>query len=304
MVIEAALDIVRPAAEAKSIGLETSYQAETDVITGDPERLQQVIWNLLSNAVKFTPEGGQVSVQVERVDPHLQVTVKDTGKGISRDFLPHVFDRFHQADSSSTRRHGGLGLGLALVRHLVELHGGTVSADSPGEGQGTSFIIHLPLRAVRATINEAEAPEANRNVGFHLPPALEGLRILLVDDEADARDLVALMLEQQGAEVEATSSAREALAVLTKGQQPDVIVSDIGMPDEDGYALIRQVRALPRAQGRPIPAVALTAYGRASDRIAALSAGFQMHVPKPVEPTELIMVIAGLTGRVGKGMNA
>ncbi len=302
MVIERALDTMRPAAEAKSISFETVYLAETDVITGDPERLQQVVWNLVSNAVKFTPSGGHVTLRLERVDPYLQLIVSDTGKGINPDFLPYVFDRFHQADSSSTRRFSGLGLGLALVRHLVELHGGAVSVDSPGEGLGTSFTIKLPLRAVRPSGSEAALVDSNMSFGLRI---LEGLRLLVVDDESDARDLIALMLEQQGAEITVAGSSEEALTVMkNNGADFDCLVSDIGMADQDGYELMRHIRALAADQGGRVPAIALTAYGRARDRIAALSAGFQMHVPKPVEPNELTMVIAGLTGRVGKGMTA
>lgn len=304
VVIKDALDIMRPAAEAKGIKLDAVFLAEADVITGDPQRLQQVVWNLLSNAVKFTPVGGKVTVKLERVDPYLQLTVSDTGKGINRDYLPYVFDRFNQADNSNTRRHSGLGLGLALVRHLVELHGGTVSVDSPGEGLGTVFTINLPLRAVRAQSTEVELPDAHSKSGGLIQTLLEGLQILVVDDEADARDLVTLILEQQGAQVVVAASVEEALAVLQQaGMRPDIIVSDIGMPGENGYALMRRIRSLSAAEGGRIPAVALTAYGRSKDRIAALAAGFQMHVPKPVEPTELIMVIAGLTGRAAKGMN-
>ena len=306
MVIEAALDTMRPAAEAKNITFETRYLVQTDVITGDAERLQQVVWNLVSNAVKFTPNDGHITIKLARVDPYLQLTVSDTGQGINREFLPYVFDRFHQADSSSTRRFSGLGLGLALVRHLVELHGGTVSADSPGAGSGANFTINLPLRAVRSSASETESVQDDSNLKLDWLHVLEGLRILVVDDEADARDLIALMLQQQGALVTVATSATAALSILSQadGLSFDCLVSDIGMPDNDGYELMRRVRALRTERGKPLPAIALTAYGRARDRIAALSAGFQMHVPKPVEPTELTMVIAGLTGRVGKGMSA
>ncbi len=304
MVIEAALDTMRPAAEAKNITFETRYLVANDVITGDHERLQQVVWNLISNAVKFTPNDGQVTIRLERVDPYLQLTVSDTGQGINSEFLPYVFDRFYQADSSSTRRYSGLGLGLALVRHLVELHGGTVSADSPGAGLGTNFMINLPLRAVRASASENESAQTDSNMRLNLLRVLEGLRILVVDDEADARDLIALMLQHQGALVTTAASAAEAIELLSQanGLLFDCMVSDIGMPDNDGYELMRRVRALSGERGNPLPAIALTAYGRARDRIAALSSGFQMHVPKPVEPSELTMVIAGLTGRMGRGV--
>ncbi len=298
-VIAATLEALRPAAEAKGLELKVSCLPGMDIITGDAERLQQVVWNLISNAVKFTPQGGRISVQLERVDPYLQLTVSDTGKGINSDFLPYIFNRFHQADSSITRRHSGLGLGLSLVRHLVELHGGTVKAESPGEEKGATFTVTLPFRAVRIAVDEAISTGARRKVRLNQLSALEGLHILVVDDEADARELVQVMLEENGAQVTAADSVAEALRLLTNEQsiRPDAIVSDIGMPEENGYTLIRQVRRLPAAQGGQLPAIALTAFGRASDRIAALSAGFQMHVPKPVEAAELVMVIASLTGR-------
>jgi PAS domain S-box-containing protein len=298
-VVEATLETVRPAAEAKGLNLEFLSLSDTDIITGDAERLQQVAWNLISNAVKFTPQGGRISVRLERVDPYLQLTVSDTGRGISREFMPYIFNRFHQADSSITRRHSGLGLGLSLVRHLVELHGGTVKAESPGEEQGATFIITLPFRAVLTPVEETVSSRTPRNIRSILPSALDGLHILVVDDELDARELVKIMLEQNGAQVTVAASVAEALSLLRseEGFRPDAIVSDIGMPEENGYTLIRQVRTLPAAQGGQLPAIALTAFGRASDRIAALSAGFQMHVPKPVEAAELVMVIASLTGR-------
>lgn len=298
-VIETTLEIIRPAVEAKGLQMEVSYLPGTDIITGDAERLQQVIWNLISNAVKFTPQGGRIEVRLKRVDPHLQLTVRDTGKGINPDFMPYIFNRFYQADSSITRRQSGLGLGLSLVRHLVELHGGTVQAESPGEGQGATFTISLPFRAVRTVGHETVSTGARRQIRLNQLAALAGLCILVVDDEADARELVKVILEQNGAEVLTAGSVAEALNLLTNAHhpRPDAIVSDIGMPEENGYALIRQVRTLTAAQGGQLPAVALTAFGRASDRIAALSAGFQMHVSKPVEAAELVMVIASLTGR-------
>ena len=298
-VLEATLETMRPAVEAKGLNLEVSCLPGTDIITGDSERLQQVIWNLISNAVKFTPQGGRIEVRLKRVDPHLQLTVSDTGRGISPDFMPYIFNRFQQADSSITRRQSGLGLGLSLVRHLVELHGGTVHADSPGEGRGATFTLSLPFRAVRTVAHETASTGARRQVRLNQLAALAGLCILVVDDEADARELVKVILEQSGAQVLTAASVAEALSLLTSAHRlhPDAIVSDIGMPEENGYALIRQVRTLSAAQGGHLPAVALTAFGRASDRIAALSAGFQMHVSKPVEAAELVMVIASLTGR-------
>ncbi len=318
-VVEAAADVVRPAAAAREIEL-TTFIKSADEVTGDTDRLQQVIWNLLSNAVKFTTHGGKVEVILERVGPSAQITVTDTGRGIKAEDLPFIFDRFRQADSSSARRSAGLGLGLALVKHLVELHGGQVSANSLGEGQGASFIVRLPVRAVRgeaAPVKVAER-DGHRAAGrggrtrerenwdiYHSFP-LDGVWALIVDDEADARELVATLLKQYGARVTAAACAAEALDKLRKGEsgaRPDVLVSDISMPDEDGYMLIESVRRLPPDEGGKIPAIALTAFERPSDRIKALASGFSMHVPKPVEPEELAMVIANLTGHHGKRMN-
>ncbi|MEH2137266.1 PAS domain S-box protein [Nostoc sp.] len=296
--VEAAIDTVRPAAEAKEISINCRFDGEVGVIVGDVNRLQQVVWNLLSNAVKFTPKGGRVDVQLERIESSVQIRVSDTGMGIAGEFLPHVFERFRQADSSITRSHGGLGLGLAIVRHLVELHGGTVSVESPGIGQGATFIVNLPMKAVYVEANTAkqlssltDIQEANNYL-----PRLDNLRVLIVDDEAEARHLLTTILEQYGAQVIAVSSASDALLALQK-VCPHIMVSDIGMPQEDGYALIRQVRALPAERGGRVPAVALTAYARAEDRTQALLAGFQLHVPKPVNPAELAAVVANLTGR-------
>jgi PAS domain S-box-containing protein len=303
-VVESATDALRPAAEAKAINLKVTLKGKDNIITGDPDRLQQVIWNLLSNAVKFTSEGGHVEVQLERADPYMRITVNDTGKGISRDLLPQIFNRFHQADASGKRRHGGLGLGLALVRHLVELHGGTIEARSPGEGQGATFIISLPLRALRSQVNQTERPIDWENTFEVHSHSLEGVKVLVIDDEADARELVATLLRHYGARVTAVSSAAEALVLLKSSDadtRPDVLVSDIGMPGEDGYSLIERIRRLTPQEGGLIPAIALTAYGRTSDRIRALSAGFQAHMPKPVEPAELMIVISGLSGRSVRG---
>ena len=300
-VVDAAVDVVRPAADAKSIEILRVYDPEIDVITGDGDRLQQVVWNLLSNAVKFTMAGGQVVVRLERIDPFVRIQVTDSGKGIPPDTISSIFDRFTQADRSSTRRHGGLGLGLALARHLVEAHGGTISAESAGDGKGATFTINLPLRAVRDVVGKeadgtrARAPRPN-------PTLLAGMRILVVDDEADARDLVETLLTGYGASVTSSASAAEAFSLLrasSNGERFDVLVSDIGLPDEDGNSLIRKIRELTAEDGGKIPAVALTAYGRSVDRVKALSAGFQMHVPKPVEAIELATVIAALTRRPG-----
>ncbi|MCC5599201.1 hybrid sensor histidine kinase/response regulator [Nostoc favosum] len=296
--VEAAIDTVYPAAQAKEISIKCKFDPEIGVVVGDANRLQQVVWNLLSNAVKFTPKGGRIDVQLERIESYVQIRVSDTGVGIPAEFLSHVFERFRQEDSSITRSHGGLGLGLAIVRHLVELHGGTVSAESPGIGQGATFIVNLPMKAVYVEANTAEQLSSvgdTQDANNYLPN-LDGLRVLIVDDEADARHLLTMILGQYGAQVMAAPCASDALLALQEFR-PHILVSDIGMPQEDGYTLIRQVRALPTDQGGRIPAVALTAYARAEDRTQALLAGFQLHVPKPVNPAELAAVVANLTGR-------
>jgi PAS domain S-box-containing protein len=299
-VIEAALDVIRPAAEAKNIRLQVMLDANAGLVSGDPDRLQQVIWNLLSNAVKFTQKGGRVQVTLEQLDSHVLITVSDTGKGIGAEFLPYVFDRFRQADSSITRLHGGLGLGLAIVRQLVDLHGGSVQAQSPGEGQGATFSLQLPVIIAhgsgRFAVNaeEANASSAALQGGFGSSPSLEGLSVLVVDDEPDARDLMTAILEERKAKVTTVASAAEAYETI-EWLRPDVIISDIGMPGEDGYSLIRNVR-LKEARDRQgwRPAIALTAHARVEDRLRALSAGYQAHVAKPVEPAELVAVIASL----------
>ena len=282
--IEASIDTTRLAAEAKSIEIVSLIDANVGVVLGDPNRLQQVVWNLLSNAIKFTPSGGRVEVCLERNGTQAQIRVSDTGKGISPDFLPYVFERFRQADGSTTRKYGGLGLGLAIVRHLVELHGGTVEAESEGEGKGATFTVRLPLMAVAA-------PPIQEDSQSDGSPDLSGVRVLVVDDEADSRELIAFMLEQYGASVTAVSSAQLALETLPL-VKPDLLVSDIGMPEMDGYMLIRQVRSLPLEQGGLIPAIALTAYAGEVDQQQALSAGFQMHLAKPVKPALLAIVVA------------
>jgi len=300
-VVEAAIETVHPAADAKNIRLQTAIDPAAGPILGDSERLQQIVWNLLSNAVKFTPKGGRVQVYLQRINSHVEIIVADNGQGISADFLPYVFDRFRQADNSITRSFGGLGLGLAIVRQLVELHGGTVYAESPGEGQGATFTVKLPLMPVRSTSIEPEGvhPSVEGSVPFDDSLRLDGLRILIVDDDADMRDLLSYTLQVCGAQVTNTATAEEAISILTNSSIPqDILISDIGMPDEDGYALLRRVRALKPEQGGTIPAIALTAFARTLDRTAALLAGFQSHVAKPVEPAELIAVIANLTGRI------
>jgi signal transduction histidine kinase/ActR/RegA family two-component response regulator len=298
-VVEGALDAVRPAAAAKGIRLEAELDARVGTITGDPDRLQQVVWNLLMNAVKFTPRGGRVHVQQQRVNAHVEVRVTDTGRGIDPAVLPFIFDRFRQADSSTTRAHTGLGLGLALARHLVELHGGTLAAQSDGADKGASFVVTLPLTQRDGV---AGAPARVQRTATAEPPhaavaaALRGVRVLLVDDDTDGLELAATILTGAGAEVRAARSAADAL-VTFEHWRPDVVISDIEMPGEDGYALIRKIRARNADGGGRTPAVALTAYGRPIDRAQALNAGFSMHVPKPVDPRELTAIVASLAAR-------
>ena len=300
-VVANAVESIRPAAAAKRLDLQIALDDRQPMcVSGDAGRLQQVFWNLMSNAVKFTPAGGRIRVGVERLGSQVQIQVQDSGMGIAQAFLPYVFDRFSQVDSSTTRRHGGLGLGLAIVRHLVELHGGTVRAESEGEGRGATFTILLPVRAIR----EEKSWEQPSGEGEEtLPPirllaagTLKGIKVLVVDDEADARDLVRAVLARSGAAVETAASVEEAMEALATARF-DVLCADIGMPGEDGYELLRRVRLLPRETGGSIMAVALTAYGRAEDRMRALAAGFQQHVSKPVAPSELTAVVASLAGR-------
>ncbi|HEX7997302.1 MAG TPA: CHASE domain-containing protein [Pyrinomonadaceae bacterium] len=299
-VVEAAINAVRPAADAKHIRLETVFENHPFLISGDQNRLQQVVWNLLSNAVKFTPAGGRVEVGLTQSGSHVEITVTDTGQGISPEFLPYVFDRFRQADASTTRQHGGLGLGLAIVRHLVELHGGTVSAESPGEGLGASFRVRLPLLGVRpeitTTASSTERAQATINQTANTPQQLAGLRVLVVEDEPDTRSMLKMVLESCAAHVRAVASAHDALKTL-EDWQPDVLLSDIGMPEMDGYELIKRVKEMEAARGRQLPAVALTAYAREEDRERLISAGYQMYLAKPVEPSELVRAIAQLAGQ-------
>ncbi|HKS26267.1 MAG TPA: ATP-binding protein [Pyrinomonadaceae bacterium] len=302
LVIKSALDSVRPAADAKGIQLRLVLYTAASQIQADAARLQQVVWNLLSNAIKFTPHGGQVEVRLERTPSDSRIIVSDTGEGITPEFLPHVFDRFQQADGTTTRRHGGLGLGLAIVRHLVEMHGGSVEAASEGLGRGATFIVKLPLVAASADVVsqglelESEA-HAEAFDGKH-EADLRGVRVLAVDDEPDTRDMLRVVLERYGAQVMAVGSASDALEAMP-AWRPDVLVSDIGMPGEDGYSLIEKVRKLETVQGSHTPAVALTGYVRVEERARALAAGYQMFVPKPVEAGELAAVIANLVGRDG-----
>jgi signal transduction histidine kinase/CheY-like chemotaxis protein len=294
VVVEAALDAVRPAAEAKGIRLQPVLDPRAGPVSGDPDRLQQVVWNLLSNAIKFTPREGRVQVRVARVNSHVEIVVTDTGLGIDASILPHVFERFRQADGSSQRSHGGLGLGLALVRQLVELHGGSVEASSAGAGQGATFTVKLPVMLHA----EGRVPLSRVRPALRTP--LQGLRLLVVDDDADALDVFGMMLRQAGADVQTAGSVAEALAAL-HAWPADVVVSDIEMPGENGYALIRALRGGAVARGDRLPAVAVTAYGGVAERIKILSAGFDAYVPKPVEPDELAAVIARLVSRAHGG---
>lgn len=298
-VIEAAITTVLPAAEAKGVRIHKAFDTHAGPVTGDPARLQQVAWNLLFNAVKFTPNGGQVRVLLERVGSHLELGVIDTGQGIRPEFLSQVFDRFRQADGSTTRRHGGLGLGLSIVKQLVEMHGGTVRARSPGEDQGSTFTVTLPIAAVHHPADREKArPKEPEPTEIESPTdVLAGVKVLVVDDEPDARALIQRVLAGSRAEVRVAGTVAEALTELGEFMA-DVLVSDIGMPDEDGYDLIRRVRSDGRTSGH-LPAVALTAFARSEDRKRALLAGFQMHVTKPVDPAELVTVVASLAGRTG-----
>ncbi|HYJ89263.1 MAG TPA: PAS domain S-box protein [Pyrinomonadaceae bacterium] len=326
-VVEGAKDGLRPTAEAKRIALQTKFEPESCLVKGDPNRLRQVIWNLVLNAIKFTPRGGSVTVSLECVEPYVRLRVSDTGEGISSEFLPYVFDRFRQAEGSVRRKQGGLGLGLAVVRHLVELHGGSVRAESPGIGQGATFTVDLPLAEDRRDPARADERrleiERRRGAGRDETDAsdIQGVKVLLVEDDDDTRQLLAQMLKRQGAEVTSVSSSSEAMQVLvTTGseaeaphltpdtrhltpdtnhaRQPlDIIVSDIGMPEEDGYELMRKVRALPPEQGGLVPAIALTGYAARKDRELALAAGYQLHLAKPIEPEDLVAAIASLVVR-------
>src|ERR1700752_670980 len=297
--IDAAVEAVMPAAEAKGVRVQKVMDTGLLSIPGDPVRLQQVVWNLLSNAIKFTPRDGRVQIRSERVNSHLEIVVSDTGQGISPDFLPHVFDRFRQADQKTSRQHGGMGLGLAIVRHLVEMHGDTVRAHSDGEGKGATFTVMLPISPVYQV--DSSGGRVHPGARDLLPPAdatdrLDGLRILVVDDEADTRELLKQGLEFCGATVKVAETAAEAVELL-KSSVPDVLISDIGMPGTDGYDFIRQVRQLSRDRGGKVAAIALTAYTRIEDRLQALRAGYDMHVPKPVELAELVAVAASVARR-------
>jgi signal transduction histidine kinase/ActR/RegA family two-component response regulator len=299
-VTEAALDVVKPLAVDRQIDLRFSPGPDSPaLVSGDAGRLQQVIWNLLANAVKFTAQGGRIDVSIERVGSSIELNIVDTGQGISPEFLPHVFERFRQADGAPSRRHGGLGLGLAIVRQLVELHGGTVQAASAGVGRGATFTVRLPILDADAHLKRDAGLEERRSAGSSgsptpRSPRLDDLRIVVVDDNADGRALTTLTLTQAGASVQAVASAREALELL-EVQRPDVLISDIGLPDEDGYTLVGRIRRHEAEHGGFLPAIALTGYARADDRTRALAAGFQAHVTKPLEPAELIVTILDVT---------
>ncbi|HJU93725.1 MAG TPA: ATP-binding protein [Pyrinomonadaceae bacterium] len=294
-VVNAALDAVRPALEAKDIRVETHFQDGLKVIAGDVDRLQQVVWNLLSNASKFTPMGGMVGVRVSQDETNVEIQVSDTGPGIDAEFLPHVFERFRQADGSTTRTHGGLGLGLAIVRHLVELHGGMIGAENRESGRGAVFTVRLPLPSTALNL---EAVPPVRSLKEHVTDVdLQGVRILVVEDELDALDLITIDLAEHGATVRGASSATQALELL-ESDEFDLLISDIGMADTDGYKLIKQVRNQEGEKGEHLPAIALTAYARTQDRLRAIAAGYNTHVAKPVEIRELVTVVKCLTGKI------
>lgn len=298
-VVDMAIEGVRPAADAKSIAIETDVDRDGAVMRGDGDRLQQVVWNLLANAVKFTPKKGKVTVRLRRVESDLELTVQDTGEGIASSFLPHVFDSFRQSDTGASRTHGGLGIGLSIAKHIVELHGGFIDAHSEGSGRGATFVVRLPISPlVSTTLGISRVPATNQRAADGiLPTGLDGLRILVVDDEPDARELIGYMLETCGMEVRAAGSAAEAMKAL-ETFTPHVIISDVGMPDEDGYFLIRNIRTLPNEEKKKIPAIALTAFARNEDRTRALVEGFNLHVSKPVEPSTLVRAVLDLAGPV------
>ena len=297
-VISDSIESVRPAAEAKTIRLLKIFDPTAAIVRGDAGRLQQVVWNLLTNAIKFTPKGGRVQVYLQRVNSHVEIVVSDTGEGIEAEYMPRLFTRFSQADATSTRKHGGLGLGLAIVRHITELHGGRVSATSPGPGQGATFTVELPLTAVHDDrpqhLTQHPVAEPAATAAPTLPSVdLSGVRVLVVDDEPDALAIIKRVLEISSATVITASTAAEGFEAL-RNERPHVLLSDIGMPGEDGYSLLKRVRDLPPSEGGSTPAAALTAFARSEDRRRALMAGFQLHVPKPVEPPELLAVVANL----------
>ena len=289
LIVRAAMDSARPAAEAKGVELHSFIESDQELVFGDANRLQQVVWNLISNAIKFTPAAGRVEVRLQRAANQVSITVRDSGIGISPDFLPYVFDRFRQADAASTRAQGGLGLGLSIVRHLVELHGGTVIAESEGEGKGATFIVRLPV--VVTSDGLIDMPDSNQAI--ECSASLRDRRVLIVDDDADTLELLRKLLEQCGARVTVAGNAAAALEAL-KQIKPDLLISDIGMPHEDGYSLIGRVRALSASEGGETPAVALTAYASADDQSRVLKSGFQVHLSKPIKSYEFLQAIANV----------
>ena len=297
-VVEAATETVRLAAEAKGIRIESILEPMIQTVHGDPQRLQQVVWNILSNAIKFTPKGGRVQIVLKRVNSHVELSVSDTGKGVKPEFLPHLFERFRQADASTTREFGGLGLGLAIVKQLIELHGGRVRATSEGEAKGTTISIELPLSLVPLSAQVGSLSEHPRAISPRVtssdPVSLAGVTVLVVDDELDAREMIKQILEDQEAKVMVAGSADEARSLLST-QQLQVILSDIGMPNQDGYEFLSVIRR----GGNEIPAVAITAFARSEDRIKAIRAGFQRHLSKPIEPAELVATVASLARGIG-----
>ena len=298
MVVGAAADSVRPSVDAKAIRLRTIIDPQAGPVSGDANRLQQIVWNLLSNAVKFTPKSGTIDLLLERVSSHLEITVRDSGVGITAEFLPHVFERFRQEDPSITRRVGGLGLGLAIAKQLVELHGGSIRVESPGEGQGTTFLVMLPLQPVREAQDGEHPTRTKVRSARYRNIDLAGLKVLVIDDEHDARELVKRVLSGSKAQVITASSAADGLALL-QSERPDVVVCDIGMPEKDGYQLMSEVRGLPPSAGGNTPAIALTAFARSEDRTRAMLVGFQMHLAKPVDSRELLAAVRSLAGLVG-----
>ena len=302
-VLSDAVNTVRPAADAKNITIVTSFDAEAGPVLGDANRLQQVVWNLLSNAVKFTPKNGRIEVGLQRVNSQAEISVGDSGEGISSEFLPYVFDRFRQGDGKTTRLHSGLGLGLAIVRHLVELHGGTVNAHSDGPGRGATFKLRLPVLSINSVPGSKTAARdltkarGTDGLSIECPPRLEGVRVLVVDDDSDTRQMLKAVLSECQAHVIIAASAAEAIEEIER-RKPDVLVSDLGMPEQDGYELIKKVREMESADHTArIPALALTAYAKAEDRVRALASGYQVHLSKPVEPAEFVLVVANLAGR-------
>ena len=304
-VVSDAVNTVRPAADAKNIAIETSLDAEVGPVLGDANRLQQVVWNLLSNAVKFTPKNGRIEVALRRVNSEVQVSVGDSGEGISNEFLPYVFDRFSRGDGKTTRSHSGLGLGLAIVRQLVELHGGTVKAYSDGPGRGATFKLQLPVLSLNRLPGSKSAlsdstltrSRVTDKLSIECPPQLDGVRVLVVDDDSDTRQMLKAVLSECQADVITAASAAEAIKEIEQ-RKPDVLISDLGMPEQDGYELIREVREMESADHTArIPALALTAYAKAEDRVRALAGGYQVHLAKPVEPAEFVLVVANLAGR-------